>query len=68
MKILILGGTGAMGKYVTELLSQKDGIEIYVTSRALHESDKKNIHYILGNAKENAFFEKTIKRRLGCNN
>ena len=61
MKILILGGTGAMGKYVNTRSSVKDGIEIYVTSRALHESDKKNIHYILGNAKENAFLKKLLK-------
>lgn len=61
MKVLILGGTGAMGKYVTELMSEKNNVEIYVTSRTVHDSCRKNVHYILGNAKETPFIKKILE-------
>lgn len=61
MKVLILGGTGAMGKYVTELMSEKNNVEIYVTSRTVHDSCRENVHYILGNAKETTFIEKLLE-------
>lgn len=48
MKILILGGTGAMGAHLVNLLSSK-GDECFVTTRQ-KLSDKPNIHYIQGDA------------------
>lgn len=53
MDILILGGTGAMGKYVSEFLVSK-GYSISVTSRSKKESNG-NISYLQGNAKELTF-------------
>ena len=49
MKILILGGTGAMGVHLVQLLADTDN-DIYVTSRTAHKSYR-NIHYIRCNAR-----------------
>ena len=60
MKILILGGTGAMGKaLVTELSHNKDN-SVYVTSRSPRESFD-NVTYIQGNAQEDPFLETLLK-------
>lgn len=56
--ILILGGTGAMGKHIVQLLIKKEN-EVYVTSRSKRE-DIGNIKYILGNAKDDAFLKETL--------
>ncbi|MDO4363948.1 MAG: NAD-dependent epimerase/dehydratase family protein [Clostridia bacterium] len=55
MKILILGGTGAMGKHVIELLDPKQ-FDIYVTSRRKIES-KNNVSYLQGSAKDLDFIK-----------
>lgn len=49
MKILILGGTGAIGKPLIEILKQDSGNDIYVTSRVQHTSSG-NLHYVKANA------------------
>lgn len=53
MKILILGGTGAMGKHVTQFLGAQ-GHSIVITSRSQREN-KGNITYLRGNAMDMAF-------------
>ncbi len=53
MKILLLGGTGAMGTALAGILAQTDHV-VHITSRFAHE-DFKNIHYIVGNAKNDDF-------------
>lgn len=53
MKILIFGGTGAMGVSVVELL-EKSGHTVYITSRIQRQSTGGR-HYILGNAHNNEF-------------
>ena len=55
MKVLILGGTGAMGEPLTEILVN-NGHEVYVTSRKHHVSSG-NLHFIQGNAKDDSFLE-----------
>lgn len=57
MTILILGGTGAMGTYLVQILKQKN-CELYVTSRTFHES--KEINYILGDAKNDVFLKSIL--------
>ncbi len=58
-KVLVLGGTGAMGAYlVPELLDR--GFEVFVTSRSDRESNENRLHYIKGNAKDKMFLEKLI--------
>lgn len=56
-KILLLGGTGAMGVYlVPELISL--GFEVFVTSRSAKTSDNVKLTYIQGNARYDKFIEK----------
>ncbi len=49
MRILVLGGTGAMGVHLVKALSNR-GDDVYVTSRKKLQSDCDKIHYIQGNA------------------
>ena len=58
-KILILGGTGAMGSSLSLILADK-GNEVYVTTRSDKKSDS-NIHYIKGNAHDNSFLSDILK-------
>ena len=57
MNILVLGGTGAMGRPLVQLLAQKNSV--YVTSRSVRESEG-NIRYIQGNAKEYEFLKQVL--------
>lgn len=61
MKILILGGTGAMGAHLVPLLSD-EGTTTFVTSRKYRESTG-NIHYIQGNAQDLDFIEKILDEK-----
>lgn len=54
MRILILGGTGAMGIHVSHLLVQM-GHQVVVTSRRQHASENSNLAYRVGNAKNQTF-------------
>lgn len=60
MKVLLLGGTGAMGVPLGKILAEK-GHDVYVTTRRTH-SDNEGINYITGDAKEDIFFEETLDR------
>lgn len=60
MKILVLGGTGAMGYYLLPLLSQS-GHRVTVTSRSRHFSDDENITYIQGNAHDVKFLKSLLE-------
>ena len=59
MKVLVLGGTGAMGVHLVKLLSN-NGIETVVTSRRFKHSEGK-INYIQGNAHDIEFLKKVVK-------
>lgn len=61
MQILILGGTGAIGVSMTQILS-RHGDEVFVTSRSVHES-RDNIHYVQGNAMDDDFLCKILAER-----
>ncbi|PKI17447.1 NAD-dependent epimerase/dehydratase family protein [Colwellia sp. 12G3] len=61
MKILILGGTGAMGAHLVKVLAG-NGHSVYVTSRSMHKPQSQ-ISYILGNAQDYAFLKGILKRR-----
>lgn len=50
MRVLLLGGTGAMGSHLTTLLSDR-GDEVVVTSRSYQKS-KELVEYRQGNAKD----------------
>lgn len=59
MKVLVLGGTGAMGVHLVQLLSN-NGHETIVTSRKYQHSEGK-VHYVKGNAHEINFLQKVLR-------
>lgn len=61
MDILILGGTGAMGVPLVELLSCNKENHLYVTSRNKIQSYN-NVTYLLGNAKSLSFITDVLSR------
>ena len=61
MQVLILGGTGAMGVFLVDILAAK-GYKIDVTSRKVHKSEDKNIKYLLGNAHELNFIKSILNK------
>lgn len=64
MKILILGGTGAMGIHLVKLLAD-DGHSVFVTTRRNRE-DEGVIKYISGNAHDNEFFKSLLAQQFDC--
>ena len=62
MNILLLGGTGAMGVHLTKILSENTNNKVFVTSRKERNSNKENIHFIAGNAKEDDFLDSILKK------
>lgn len=62
MRVLLLGGTGAMGISLMEILANQ-GNEVDVTSRKNRISTKENIHYICGNAHDDGFLNDLLKRK-----
>ena len=60
MKILILGGTGAMGVHLVDLLSPNSDCRITVTSRSRREG-KGNVSYAQGNGHDMAFLNTLLK-------
>ncbi|WP_295067324.1 epimerase [Ruminococcus sp.] len=61
MELLLLGGTGAMGVPLVNILSERKDVTVYVTSRSEKES-KGNVNYIKGNAKDYSFFESLLNK------
>lgn len=63
MKILVLGGTGAMGTPLAEILADRNN-DVYVTTRRNRESSINNVNYITGNAHENDFINSLLKQKF----
>ena len=63
MKILVLGGTGAMGKPVVKILGAR-GHRVDVTTRKARNDEGDNIHYVVGNAHDMAFLENILKENM----
>ncbi|MEE0779396.1 MAG: NAD-dependent epimerase/dehydratase family protein [Massilimicrobiota sp.] len=63
-KVLILGGTGAMGKSLVKILEDTSYI-VDVTSRKFQRSYS-NIHYIQGNARDEKFLNQLLKNDYEC--
>jgi len=61
MKILLLGGTGAMGTHLSRILS-KNGDKVIVTTRSCHKSNDL-IEYRQGNAKDLDFLKSILKEQ-----
>lgn len=60
-KILVLGGTGAMGTHLVSILAKQYNYQIFVTSRRPHKSTC-NVHYICGNAKNEVFLRSILTK------
>lgn len=60
MKILVLGGTGAMGAPLVNMLSENN--QVWVTSRKQRASFG-NVYYIQGNAKDYSFLKTVLTER-----
>ncbi|WP_420745565.1 NAD-dependent epimerase/dehydratase family protein [Photobacterium damselae] len=58
MNVLLLGGTGAMGVHLTEILAE-NGHNVYVTSRS-KKKDSEKVKYIHGNAHDEEFFSELL--------
>ena len=61
MNILLLGGTGALGIALTDILKNSEA-KLYVTSRSLQQS-KGNVQYIQGNAMDLEFVKSLMDRQ-----
>lgn len=61
MKILLLGGTGAMGSHLTKILSDR-GKNVVVTSRS-RSGSKGSVEFRKGNAKNLDFLREILKER-----
>jgi nucleoside-diphosphate-sugar epimerase len=61
MKVLILGGTGAMGTHLINVLSNMQ-TRVTVTSRGQHKSEE-GIEYVQGNAKNLQFLNSILKSK-----
>lgn len=68
MRILILGGTGAMGKHLVTILTTM-GHEVYVTTRSSknkaddNQGAVKKVTYIIGDAHDNLFIKKLLNEQ-----
>lgn len=62
MKILILGGTGAMGNSLVSILSKNDN-DLFITSRKKRISQENNIKYIQGNAHDKKFLTEILSNK-----
>ena len=58
MKVLLLGGTGAMGRYLVEILLSL-GFEVFITSRKKHYNER-NLTYFQGDAHDALFLDLVI--------
>lgn len=61
MKILVLGGTGAMGVHLVDNLT-KSGVDTYVTTRSSKKSEN-NLHYLQGNAHDIEFLKEIVREQ-----
>lgn len=59
MKILLLGGTGAMGLHLIKILSEEKNNQIVVTSRSERRNNK-NIIYLKGDAQDLEFIKPVL--------
>lgn len=62
-RILLLGGTGAIGTHVAPELLRR-GFSVVITSREEHTSNERNIEYVQGNAKDDAFLDTLLEERF----
>ena len=60
MKILVLGGTGAMGVDLVKNLGER-AEKVIVTSRSKRKSEFNNVKYVKGDAHDTAFLQSLLR-------
>lgn len=60
MRVLLLGGTGAMGEHLVSILSKRK-IYVSITTRGVRKSDNHYIQYIEGNAHDLFFIQSILE-------
>lgn len=63
IRVLLLGGTGAIGVYLAPILAER-GFEVWVTSRSERHYDGSLIHYIRGNSKDDGFLDEVLENQF----
>ena len=63
MKILLLGGTGAMGVHLSDCLAYSLENQIFITSRKPQKTEKANQHFILGDAHSHSFLQELLSEQ-----
>lgn len=58
-RVLLLGGTGAMGKHLSDILIEQK-YNVFVTTRKRREI-RKGLHYIVGNAHDTEFLKSILE-------
>lgn len=61
MKILMLGGTGVIGRAICNEFCEVDDVQIYITTRQKRTSSLSNEHYLIGNALGEDFLDEVLK-------
>ena len=62
-RVLLMGGTGAMGCYLVDILSRQGEWDVWVTSRSERLSEQPNVHYHHGNARDQHFIEHILREK-----
>ena len=65
LKVLILGGTGAMGEPLVDILAA-DRADVYVTTRSRRTHSQDNVHYLWGNAMDSDFLISLLSEKWDC--
>lgn len=61
MNILLLGGTGAIGRSLAPILLKQEYVDLFITSRRGQESDNPRLVYYKCNAMDNAQLKEVLK-------
>lgn len=64
MRVLLLGGTGVIGTYLSNKLNE-NGSHIYITTRNPNRLNIDNIHFICGNAMDSSFIQTVVELQNG---
>ena len=59
MRVLLFGGTGAMGTALVRILAEQ-GHEVFVTTRKQRKPESSNVHYLVGNAHDMNFVRNVL--------
>lgn len=62
-RVLLLGGTGTIGEALYPALLRR-GCKVFITSRSPHASNERDLVYLQGSAKDEAFLDELLSERF----